>query len=248
MITTLTTTWNRVQNEPFERFCTLESALSNGAEVVNHSGLSYLVKAKVNQGDYYIKIYTKAGKHLRRLFGRSRIRGEWENIFLFQSLGIATVPVITYGEECRWGMFIKGILVTEEISGAIDLQEISQKSNLLSDVFYRRQLLKKIAEITATLHNNKFIHNDLKWRNILISNASDPEVFLIDCPLGRKMFGPFLAHGVIKDLACLDKVGKSILSRTDRLRFYKHYRKISLLDDKDKQQISKVVSYFKGRE
>jgi len=60
-----TTTWLSDQNELCDSFFTLDSALANDGELITRSGISCLVKAKVNQGVYYIKIYTKAGKYLR---------------------------------------------------------------------------------------------------------------------------------------------------------------------------------------
>jgi hypothetical protein len=40
------------------------------------------------------------------------------------------------------------------------------------------------------------------------------------CPAGTFWWGPFLRYRIVKDLACLDKVAKYHLSRTQRLRFY----------------------------
>ena len=76
----------------------------------------------------------------------------------------------------------------------------------------------------------------------------EPGVFVIDCPMGRFMFGAFLSRGIVKDLACLDKVGSKALSRADRLRFYLSYSGKRRLADKDKRRIHRVLSFFKGRE
>ncbi len=46
-----------------------------------HSKLYSLVTEKGEQ--YYIKIYTTAGKYLRGLLGRSRVRAEWGEYALF---------------------------------------------------------------------------------------------------------------------------------------------------------------------
>ena len=70
------------------------------------------------------------------------------------------------------------------------------------------------------MHTDRFAHNDFKWRNILVDSDIDhPKVYLIDCPAGQRWFGPFLPYRIIKDLACLDKLGKYNLSRTQRLSF-----------------------------
>src|SRR5690606_1112753 len=77
----------------------------------------------------------------------------------------------------------------------------------------------QVADGLRVMHARGFCHGDMKWRNILVT-GTPPRVFFIDCPAGRFWFGPFLHYRVIKDLACLDKVAKHTLSRTQRLRFY----------------------------
>jgi hypothetical protein len=112
-----------------------------------------------------------------------------------------------------------------------------------------KQVISQVAEITRTLHQHRFCHNDLKWRNLLATQQLEsPKVYLIDCPLGQRFFGPFLTSRIIKDLACLDKDGRRTLSRTQRLRFYKEYRQCEILSDKDRAIIAKVLVYFKGRD
>ena len=96
------------------------------------------------------------------------------------------------------------------------------------------------------MHDHHFTHNDLKWRNLLVNPAA--ELFLIDCPSGSFWWGPALRYRIIKDLACLDKVAKQHLSRTQRLRFYLQYRGRQQLNASDKQRLRKIIGFFEGRE
>jgi hypothetical protein len=57
-----------------------------------------------------------------------------------------------------------------------------------------------------------------------------------------------LRYRIVKDLACLDKLAKYHLSRTQRLRFYLDYAQKKRLDDADKRRIRKVLRFFEGRE
>jgi hypothetical protein len=57
-----------------------------------------------------------------------------------------------------------------------------------------------------------------------------------------------LRYRIIKDLACLDKVAKQQLSRTQRLRFYLQYRGRARLNAGDKQRLGKIIGFFEGRE
>jgi len=105
---------------------------------------------------------------------------------------------------------------------------------------------RQLAKATRTLHDHHFVHNDLKWRNLLVDEQR--RLFLIDCPAGTFWWGPFLRYRIVKDLACLDKVAKYHLSRTQRLRFYLQYRCRDRLNDSDKRRIVQILRYFEGRE
>ena len=59
---------------------------------------------------------------------------------------------------------------------------------------------------------------------------------------------PLLHYRIIKDLACLDKVAKRVLSRTQRLRFYLQYRGRVRLSQSDKQRVRRILKFFEGRE
>ena len=52
---------------------------------------------------------------------------------------------------------------------------------------------------------------------------------------------------MIKDLACLDKVARKVLSRTQRLRFYFRYARISKLDAAHKGRVKKILYFYDGR-
>src|SRR3546814_12862719 len=95
-------------------------------------------------------------------------------------------------------------------------------------------ICRQLAGYTRTMHENRFTHNDLKWRNLLIDEQS--RLFFIDCPTGDFCRGFWLKYRLTKDLACLDKVAKYHLSATQRLRFYLQYCQLNRLDD-DRQSV-----------
>ena len=121
----------------------------------------------------------------------------------------------------------------------------------LLDQLARRQLVwhgvsQQLARATRTLHDHHFTHNDLKWRNLLVNGQG--ELFLIDCPTGTFWWGPLLRYRITKDLACLDKVAKYKLTRSQRLRFYLQYRGRAGLNEGDKPRIRQIGGFFEGRE
>ena len=240
--------WTVRSDDARLRFATLADALNTEGEEINANWMSRLVRVEAGSAAYYVKSYASRGRGLRRWIGRSRLRAEWENLLLFRAMGIATADVEAYGEEKDENGY-RGALVTREIKGTRDLADLArEESEFLLDREWRKAVIRRLSEAVRTMHERGFVHNDLKWRNILVELDREPGVYIIDCPMGRTMAGPFLARGRIKALACLDKVGKWSLSRTDRLRFYLAYRNRCRLDRSDKGEIRKVLGFFSGRE
>lgn len=227
-----------------ERFSSLDSVFAITGRRVTHCPISELILTEIDGKSYYVKRYSQRGKVMRRWLGRSRVRAEWENLLLFRGLGLRVPPIAAYGESGA-----RGVLITEEVPGAVDLHSlVRQRPELLQDRNWLNQVMVQVAEIARQLHAISFAHNDLKWRNILVTGISNPEVYLIDCPMGQTWWGPLLAYKKIKDIACLDKVAKYCLSRTVRLRFYLDYVGRDRLTAADKTFIRKVLVFFAGRE
>ena len=180
------------------------------------------------------------------------MRSEWENLLFFQSLGIAVPRIVAYGEYGvlgRWHKKYQGILITEEVVGAEDLASMASRNALgTQSSHWLKRVSKQVAGAAARLHHQNFFHNDFKCRNILVTKTIDPEVYLIDCPVGWRFPGYLLERYKVKDIACLDKVARHHLSRTQRLQFFKMYRGKKKLDANDKRFLRKVVSFFDGRE
>jgi RIO-like serine/threonine protein kinase len=148
-----------------------------------------------------------------------------------------------------YGRFVRGALITEEIPHTMDLAKMAlQGDGRLKNRRWVAQVSGQIAVYARTMHQAGFAHNDLKWRNILVDAGDTPRVYLIDCPAGSYWWQPFLDYRIIKDLACLDKVAKYQLSRTQRLRFYLDYVQQTRLTAVDKRKIRKILSFFAGRE
>jgi len=110
------------------------------------------------------------------------------------------------------------------------------------------RISKQVARCARVMHSKRFAHGDFKWRNILVSKGDKPEIYLIDCPDGKFWIPPFLQYRKNKDIACLDKVAKKVLSRTQRLRFYLDYLGKTHLTKKDKRHLRHILRFFRGRE
>jgi hypothetical protein len=188
---------------------------------------------------YYQRIGEKEGIRLRH-FTRSKPSVEWRNIQLFETLGVATVQLVAMGEQRRWGMFQSGFIISRELENAVELGDLRRNStDRLQRLF--TPLVTLLAESVRKLHAYNFFHNDLNWRNVLVREEPELEVFLIDSPNGRRWLFPFREFRLIKDLASLDRVARRVFSRTQRLRFYLLYSQQRRLTARDKRRIGRVV-------
>lgn len=230
-------------------FASLDAVFALQGKRVASDPLSEVLLVEAGARRYYVKRYHGAGKNLRRFVGRPRVQSEWRNLLLFKAWGIPVATVVGYGLERRKGGFHRGALITEELRGTEDLAKLADSGDArLRDRRWLDHVLPQVAHATRLMHDHSFAHNDLKWRNILVDGQPLPNIYLIDCPGGTFWWGPFLEYRKIKDLACLDKIGKYHLSRTRRLRFYLTYCGRDRLVPQDRARISKILRYFKGRE
>ncbi len=246
--------WHFYHADDEERaaFPSLGDALSLHGEIINDNLMSSLLRVCRAGRIYYVKRYKKRGKQLRRLIGRSRVRAEWENLIRLENFGVPTVRLVAYGEQQKPGSR-QGVLIVEEIPGARDLASLADAgASELADAAWVDHVADRLATSVAAMHQHCFVHNDLKWRNILVDEGAKPGIYVIDCPTGREIESHLLRtaldRGIVKDLACLDKVARSALTKSQRLRFYLRYAGLVKLDPAAKRRLTRVLTFFDGRE
>ena len=221
-------------------FGSLEAVLGLPRGQVSQRARSDLLRVEIDGGGYYVKRYHSRGSRPERIFF-SKLRQEQLNLRRFVRLGIPTPAIVAWGEQGLW--HYRGALVTREIAGALDLQEIATKHR---EYFQSRawvnQVIDQLAEYVRRIHEVGFIHFDLKWRNVLVELEA-PKVFLIDCPAGRRAFGPNKQYFILRDLDSLDKSAEGVLSRSSRLRFYQRYTRHPRLTRRDKHRLRRLAQY-----
>lgn len=163
---------------------------------------------------------------------------------VFSEAGLARAA-----NRCLWSERAEGALITQEVPDTTDLSLLAMRQDpCLKDSQWVKCVSVQVAKAARTIHRQGFVHNDFKWRNILVNAGANPEICLIDCPSGGFWWGPFLQYRIIKDLACLDKVAKHHLTRRQRLFFYYSYTGKTKLTAADKKRVGKIEHFFKGRE
>lgn len=241
---------SRNDEDAKDAFDSLEAVFKLQGEPITTSSMCAVHKVTINQEGYFVKRYRRGGEGIAEFFGISKAHREWNNLKSFSEWGLPAAKLAAYGEEWFLKIPRRGVVITYEIRNSTDLAELSRTSaEKFKDRDWFNSISIQVAKATRVMHEHKFAHNDWKWRNILVvDKESGPEVFMIDCPSGMKWFGPFFEYRRIKDLACLDKIGKYTLSKTQRLKFYLQYVQRSKLTSNDKKDIKKILAFFKGRE
>jgi len=223
-----------------DAFGSLDAIFRLEGERITGESLSNVIRVEHQGIGYYVKRYYAAGKGLRRFFGKPRIQNEWESLLWFGANGIATAPVVAYGMETRFGLFQRGALITQEIPCSTDLARLARRNDArLADRQWVKHISQQAADAMRIMHRMGFIHNDFKWRNLLV-DAHD-HLFLIDCPLGAFWRSKLFEYRVLKEFATLDRVARYKLSNTQRLRFYLQYADKNRLDAEDKRFIRKLA-------
>ena len=224
-----------------KRFSTLEKVFSCEGEFITRDLISGVDRVTINKKRYYVKKYRAAGKNIRRYLGRSRVRAEWENLFYLKDMGIPVPEIVGFGQKLHRGRFQAGALITEEVVDTVDLAHyVKDDPTVLKDIARRYAVLNQVADYTRKMHESKFVHGDLNWRNILVKTKGAPNIFFIDCPSGCFNHGYYLRKGVVGDLAHLAKLAKEFLSIKDQIKFYKRYKQIEKLSEQDRQYFIQI--------
>lgn len=229
-----------------QSFSSMEDCLALQGEQISKGPSNTVTLHEVNGQSFYMKRFVPGKRRVRKYFVRSRVRAEWEHLLWFQKNGIETPKILAYGEEYKAGKFCRGVLVTAALNGAKDLESLAKNN---SDIIFDREkfkvISKKIAFYTKVMHEKNFTHNDLDWRNILVTDALD--VYFFDCPGGRRWMWPFLEYRIVKDLSHLDKIACDCLPLRWRLWFYRQYTGRNKLTKADRVRLQKIARYYDGR-
>jgi hypothetical protein len=198
------------------------------------------------------------------LFGKSKVQREFENMQQLRAWGLDAPAPVAWGEQRRAGWLLRSLLVSEGILDPVPLdrlivETITPHLNPLpqgerkrtaplsfpkgegqGEGFARSELIDKLADYVRRLHEHRFVHHDLFWRNIILSGHAPDRFHLIDAHKGR-IWRDELA-GRSQDLAALDAPAPFFFRRTERLRFLLRYRGHARLTDDDRRLAQRVLA------
>jgi heptose I phosphotransferase len=153
---------------------------------------------------------------------------EWRAIHKLNSIGIATTPLLAYGERGFNPAHKQSFVVTRDLGDIVTLEELCEpwEAQPPSPKF-KRLLIKKVAELAQCFHSNGMWHRDFYLCHFALQNdalkTQELRLHLMD--LHRVEIHDHLpTNKRLKDLAGLYFSAMHIgLTHRDVLRFLRHY-------------------------
>ena len=210
--------------------------LSTGS-CVSESQITNCFKIELDDGrSIFFKRYTYPKQKRSRYWMRaSKAQVETFAYAQLKSLGIPTLNVIAFGESRTFGKLNAAYIITQGINDSMDMQQFAkqvwfdlptqQRTAVYLDL--RTQIFNQL----KLTHQAKFFHQDLHWRNILVTQENGCyKTTWIDCPRADYRMLPMNAkHGQMVDLSCLSRRALDYLSRSERYSALSTYLKINNL-------------------
>ncbi len=187
-------------------------------------------EVRLPQGRFFLKVYAYSGLwRLRTLFIVSRARREYHNLLRLAELGFDVPEPVAYGQERAWGLASVSFVLTRAVEGAVGLRELADRPDAapfaLPGAAERRALLEDFARTLRRAHDAGFFIHTLRAKNLLLGRRDGRwALYVLDVPFaGIWRYRIFRRAGRVRDLACLMRVGRMLLSKTDRMRFARAY-------------------------
>ena len=151
--------------------------------------------------------------------GEPTFRREFQRLQQLAAANFVAPSVVMYAETCSLGQQ-RAVLVTEALTGFIDLETFLPALQALPRQV-KRQTLAKIASEIRRFHDMGLVHRALYPKHIFVSGQGAASVVaLIDLEKARKSLCGWQRAQF--DLSALQR-HTAALSATDRLYFFKHY-------------------------
>jgi 3-deoxy-D-manno-octulosonic acid kinase len=179
----------------------------------------------------FVRTYRRGGLFRRLLpdwfFGTARPLRELAAVERATERGVATARALAlYGERRALGFYTWRIAL-REIDGTVDLERFF-RGGVPAGSPRARAVVREAARTIASLHAAGLDHADLHLKNLLVDEAGDGPVFVVDLDKATSR-DPLPTRATEANLLRLDRsVEKQLrrglhVTRTDRLRFLREY-------------------------
>ncbi len=126
--------------------------------------------AKVHKGIGWGEIFENLLRFRMPVLGA---RNEWLALNKLHSLGIDTMTPVAFGEKGCNPARQHSFLVTEELDNMSSLEDVCERwKQSPPSILLKRAIVKKLAEISRTLHDNGINHRDYYLCHFLVPDGS----------------------------------------------------------------------------
>jgi len=143
-------------------------------------------------------------------------------------LGIATTPLVAYGQRGSNPAKLQSFVLTQDLGDITSLEDLcADWKKTQPDAKFKRRLIMQVAGIAKKLHENGVNHRDFYICHFCLDNIALPAIKLYLIDLHRVLIHatPSVSAN-IKDIAALYFSSMDIgLTPRDYLRFKRHYQK-----------------------
>jgi serine/threonine protein kinase len=143
------------------------------------------------------------------------------------NLGIATTPLVAYGQQGSNPANLQSFVLTQDLGDITSLEDLcTDWKKSPPDAKFKRRLIMQVAGIAKKLHENGVNHRDFYICHFCLDNTELPAIKLYLIDLHRVLIhaGPSFSANV-KDIAALYFSSMDIgLTPRDYLRFKRHYQ------------------------
>ena len=143
------------------------------------------------------------------------------------SLGIATTPLVAYGQKGCNPAGLQSFVMTEDLGDITSLEDLcADWKNNPPDAKFKRHLIIAAASVAKTIHENGVNHRDFYLCHLCLDNKNLPAINLFLIDLHRVLIHTRPSEKAnMKDIAALYFSSMDIgLSARDYLRFKKYYQ------------------------
>lgn len=211
--------------------------------VIGHDGRAKTLYLKKHHTRTWL---TRARAWLGWLPPVTPARQEAERTIELDRLGIPTMTVAAFAERLRDDGTLIGAFLTEELAGfeQLDLFLTRRFSSRADGAL--RTLILACADVARRFHQHGFNHRDFYTCHFFIREAEqNPGAFavhLIDLQRVQHWPRGFRRRWIVKDLAQLAySTPRHLISKADRLRFFKAYSQVARLNWRGRMMIRSVL-------
>jgi tRNA A-37 threonylcarbamoyl transferase component Bud32 len=126
-------------------------------------------------GRIFLKRYNRKGLFhtFKNIFRASRAQRVWEKSYGLELRGFNVPRPIAYMEERRFRILKRSYVISEFLSGAVNLNEFIGQQVMSDDE--RAEVISALGREIGRMHRFGWFHGDLKWNNILVNETSGRE-------------------------------------------------------------------------